>query len=123
MKKSLLEHAHDYVLSAQRTCTFQEIWTYVCEAAELSESAKADKVSQFYTNLLLDGRFVVLENNTWDLRIRTKFEKISERTAMYSDDDEGLDSYDPEENEGNEDVFGSSFDDKDDEDSEKEDNE
>ena len=122
MKKSLLDYAHDYVLASSGTCTFQEIWASVCEAAELDEAAKAAKVSQFYTNLLLDGRFVILENNTWDLRTRTKFEKISERTAMYNDEEETVDGYDPEEDD-REDFFGSSFDDKDDEETEKEENE
>lgn len=123
MKKSLLEHAHDYVLASSGTCTFQEIWAHVCEAAELDEATAAAKVSQFYTNLLFDGRFVILENNTWDLRTRTKFEKISERTAMYNDEEDNIEAYDPEEDEGQEDIFGTLFDDKNDEELEKEENE
>lgn len=123
MKKSLLDYAHDYVLASSGTCTFNDIWAHVCEAAELDEAAKSAKLSQFYTNLLLDGRFVILENNTWDLRTRTKFEKISERTAMYNDEEDIIDSYDPEEDEGQDEFFKPSFDDKDDEETEKEENE
>lgn len=121
MKQSLLDYAHDYVVAANGPCSFKEIWAHVCKEAELDESAISAKVSQFYTNMLLDGRFVILDNNTWDLRVRTKFTKISERTAMYSDidDADADDSFDPEEDQ-DEGFFKKSFDDKNDEGSEKE---
>ena len=52
----------------------------------LSEEEAAAKVSRFYTNLMLDGRFVTLGENEWDLRIRHKFEKVHiDMSEVYSD--------------------------------------
>lgn len=76
MNKSFLEHAFDYVQKSEKPVSFFDMWAYVKEQANLSEEEAARKVSRFYTNLMLDGRFVTLGENTWDLRSRHKIEEI-----------------------------------------------
>ena len=76
MPKSLLDLAYDYVMANKEQVSFKDLWAYVCKEAGLDEEAAAKKVSSFYTNLLLDGRFVTLGENQWDLRSRHTFDKV-----------------------------------------------
>ena len=86
MAKSLLDYAYDYVSGKTEQSKFQEIWAYCVKEAGLSEEEANQKVSRFYTNLMLDGRFVTLGENEWDLRVRHKFEKVHiDMSEVYSD--------------------------------------
>ena len=76
MAKSLLDYAFDYVSGQSQQSKFEDIWAYCVKEAGLSKEEADAKVSRFYTNLMLDGRFVTLGENEWDLRIRHKFEKV-----------------------------------------------
>lgn len=70
MPKSLLDIAYDFIKANNEPVPFATLWEHVCKEANIdSESAKA-KVGQFYTNLTLDGRLVVLKNNLIDLKTR-----------------------------------------------------
>ena len=100
MSKSLLDYAYDYVSSQSQQSKFQDIWAYCVKEAGLSEEEAAAKVSRFYTNLMLDGRFVTLGENEWDLRIRHKFEKVHiDMSEVYSDVEESYDDSEEEEEE------------------------
>ena len=86
MPKSLLDYAYDYVSAQTEQSKFQDIWAYCVKEAGLSEEEANTKVSRFYTNLMLDGRFVTLGENEWDLRVRHKFEKVHiDMSEVYSD--------------------------------------
>ena len=86
MAKSLLDYAFDYVSGQSQQSKFEDIWAYCVKEAGLSEEEAKNKVSRFYTNLMLDGRFVTLGENEWDLRIRHKFEKVHiDMSEVYSD--------------------------------------
>ena len=69
MAKSLLDYAYDYVSGQTQPSKFQDIWEYCVKEAGLSKEEADAKVSRFYTNLMLDGRFVTLGENLWDLRV------------------------------------------------------
>ena len=100
MSKSLLDYAYDYVSNQSQQSKFQDIWAYCVKEAGLSEEEAAAKVSRFYTNLMLDGRFVTLGENEWDLRIRHKFEKVHiDMSEVYSDVEESYDDSEEEEEE------------------------
>ena len=126
MDKSLIEHAYDFVSSQKEPISFAKIWEAVREAAGLSDEEASAKVSRFYTNLTLDGRFVTLGENNWDLRSRHTFDKVHiDMKDVYSDvetsDDDRED--DEEEKEYNE-IFEEpkdEDDEKSDSDSEEED--
>jgi len=74
--KSLLDLAYDYVNNSKGAVTFKALWKAVSKAKGYDEETAASKVSQFYTTLLLDGRFVTLGENKWDLRSRHTFDKV-----------------------------------------------
>ena len=86
MKRSLIEYAYEFVSSKKGSSTFADIWAYVVEKAELSEEEASNRISKFYTNLMLDGRFVTLGENVWDLRTRHTFDKVNiDMKDVYSD--------------------------------------
>ena len=86
MEKSLLDHAFDFISGQKEPTPFEKIWEYVVSAAGLSEEEAKAKVSRFYTNLMLDGRFVTLGENQWDLRSRQTFDKVHiDMRDVYSD--------------------------------------
>ena len=86
MAKSLLDHAYDYVSGQKQPSKFQDIWGYCVKEAGLTPEEAAQKVSRFYTNLMLDGRFVTLGENQWDLRSRHKYETVHiDMSEVYSD--------------------------------------
>ena len=86
MAKSLLDHAYDYVSKQSQPSKFQDIWDYCVKEAGLTEEEANNKVSRFYTNLMLDGRFVTLGENLWDLRARHKYETVHiDMSEVYSD--------------------------------------
>ena len=97
MPKSLLDHAYDFVSKSKEPVSFQEIWKYVVEQAGLDEETAARRVSSFYTNILLDGRFVTLGDNNWDLRVRQTFDKVHiDMKDVYSDVEENDDDEEEE---------------------------
>lgn len=110
MNKPFIEHAYDFVSKQKNPVSFADIWNYIVEQSELgelSEDELATKAARFYTNLLLDGRFVNLGDNTWDLRSRHTFDKVHiDMKDVYSEveEDDDDDEEETEEKEYNE-VF------------------
>ena len=107
MSKSLLDYAYDYVSAQSQQSKFQDIWAYCVEQAGLSKEEANNKVSRFYTNLMLDGRFVTLGENEWDLRVRHKFEKVHiDMSEVYAD----VETYDEDSEEEEEEAeYNSDF--------------
>ena len=110
MAKSLLDYAYDYVSGQSQQSKFEDIWAYCVEQAGLSKEEANNKVSRFYTNLMLDGRFVTLGENEWDLRIRHKFEKVHiDMSEVYAD----VETYDEDSEEEEEEAeYNSDFEDE-----------
>ena len=73
MNKSNLDVAYEIVKNVE-SISFNDLWNQVAEVQNYTEEEKATKVGKFYTNLILDGRFVNLGDNVWDLRERNTFE-------------------------------------------------
>lgn len=85
-EKSLLDLAYDVVSASKNPVPFDQLWKLVLEEKGLDAAAASSRVGQFYTNLLLDGRFVNLGNNIWDLRSRHTFDKVHiDMKDVYSD--------------------------------------
>ena len=86
MSKSLIEYAYELIAKSKGSVNFKEIWAYVKEQSGLSEEELNKKAGQFFTNMMLDGRFVTLGENEWDLRERHTFDKVHiDMRDVYSD--------------------------------------
>ena len=86
MSKSLIEIAYEFVSAHKEAVNFSEIWAHVVKEAGLSEEQASKKVGQFFTNMMLDGRFITLGENEWDLRERHSFDKVHiDMRDVYSD--------------------------------------
>lgn len=120
MIKSNLDVAYELVSNKRKPVEFSKLWEEVSQIQGLSEEEAKGKASKFYTALSLDGRFITLGENTWDLRSRYTFDKVHiDMNEVYTDDIED-DEKEVDENASEKELFG---DDDDDEDSEDEDSE
>src|SRR5690625_6376789 len=66
-KLSLVDLAYEYLIEENKEFNFLAIFNEVAKVKGLSESAKEDKLAQFYTDLNIDGRFTALGSNNWGL--------------------------------------------------------
>ena len=107
MSKSLIEYAYEFVSEHKESVNFKEIWEYVKKQSGLSEEQANAKVGQFFTNMMLDGRFITLGENEWDLRERHTFDKVHiDMRDVYSDVQTSDDDLEEEEEE---DEYNSAF--------------
>ena len=112
MQKSLIEFAYEFVSKQKGPVAFKKIWEYVKKEAGLSEEEALKKGGQFFTNLSLDGRFVALSGNEWDLRERQSFDKVHiDMKDVYSEVETS--DVDAEEEEEEEEYFRAFEEDKD----------
>ena len=89
LKRSMVEVGYELLSKKQGPQKFNKFWTEVSEVLGLEESETVNYVSDFYTDLSLDERFVLLEDNTWDLRERQSFDKVHiDMNDVYSEIDE-----------------------------------
>ena len=88
--KSLVDVAYDILSGYDKPIKFKDLYDEVANEAGLLDDRKASLISNFFTNLSLDGRFVALKNNEWDLRSRQTFDKVHvDLNAIYEDIEEG----------------------------------
>ena len=116
MSKSLIELAYELVSQSESSVNFSKIWEYVKEQSGMTEEEAAKKAGQFFTNMMLDGRFVTLGENEWDLRSRHTFDKVHiDMRDVYSDVQT---SDDDREDDEEEEEYNKVFEEKDEENSE-----
>ncbi len=114
MSKSLIEIAYEFVSKSKTPVHFDDIWNHVKKEAGLSEEEAAKKAGQFFTNVMLDGRFVTLGENEWDLRERHTFDKVHiDMRDVYSD----VQTTDEDSEEDEEEEYNKVFDESKDEES------
>ena len=73
--ESMVDVAYDVITENHRIMNFQDLYSEVASKLGFLDEEKLDKISKFYTNLSLDGRFVTLGNNEWDLRTNQTYDK------------------------------------------------
>ena len=123
MIKSNLDVAYELVSNKRKPVDFSKLWEEVSQIQGLSEEEAKSKASKFYTALSLDGRFITLGENTWDLRSRYTFDKVHiDMNEVYADDIED-DEKEVDENASEKELFGDDDDDEDSEDEETSENE
>ncbi len=102
MSVRAIDVAYNYLESTKTEISFQDLWNIVKKELNYSDALASKKISQFYTTLSLDGRFVNLENKNWALKSYCKYDDIAIVTENYDEDDdedeENEDEFDNEEN-------------------------
>ena len=73
MPKSMLELAYEFIVSKKKAVTFKDIWQYIQKQTDEKESIQ---LGRFYKLITLDGRFVALGSNKWDLKERYTFKEL-----------------------------------------------
>jgi DNA-directed RNA polymerase subunit delta len=92
--KSNVDIAFDIISKSNEAITFANLWSQLVEEKGYSQEDASSKIGAFYTALLLDGRFINLGDNTWNLRSRYTFDKVTiDVNDCYSEEEEK----DPEE--------------------------
>ena len=92
---SMLDIAYEYVKEQGKPVNFYDIYDYVCDAKALEEDEKNTRRSQFYTNVTIDGRFLTVGENKWDLRERHKFEDVHiDMNDIYAEEEDTEEDFD-----------------------------
>ena len=76
LQRAMVEVAYELLSKKQGPQKFNKFFEEVSDLLSMSEEEKEQSISRFYTKLTLDERFVLLEDNTWDLRERQSFDKV-----------------------------------------------
>ena len=87
--KSMIETAYDVFVkqgNSPKSLSFKELCQAVRDELGITDDEEfISKVGAFYTSLALDGRLVLLSDNTWDLRSRHTYDEIKKNTLEYYD--------------------------------------
>lgn len=75
---SLIELTRLIMLEEKKEMKFKDAFSQAAELKGLSESARSGRISQFYTDLNLDGNFVTSGSNMWGLKSWYQDAKIEE---------------------------------------------
>ena len=94
-----IDVAYNCLLNQKDGMTFKDLWSIVRDQLGYSETIANKKVSQFYTNLSLDGRFASLENNVWNLKAHCKYNDVAVREEDFEESEEDEEDEDIEEEE------------------------
>lgn len=109
---SMVDIAYNLMTKKKKEVDFSKLYQEVSEIKGFTPEEAEERMSIFYTDITLDGRFITLGENRWDLRDRHKFENVHiDMNDIYADleedeeeieedeEDDGLsaeDSYDDE---------------------------
>ena len=94
-ENSMCNVAYEILKEVNEKVAFNALWGAVCDRLGIKEEDRNNLISTFYTQLTLDGRFMFLDENYWDLRVNPTYDEFS---------DDSYDSYSDEE-EDNEDLI------------------
>lgn len=84
----MIEVAHAILAHHGEAMAFVDLTNEVQQYLGKSDEEIRERLSQFYTDLNIDGSFISLGDNTWGLRAWYPYESIDEATVGESDDDE-----------------------------------
>ncbi|MFA1822426.1 DNA-directed RNA polymerase subunit delta [Virgibacillus oceani] len=67
-KISMIELANAILMDKKKAMNFKDIYKKVAEVKGLSEKEQQSGISQFYTDINIDGRFLTIGSNMWGLK-------------------------------------------------------
>ena len=74
----------------KKTMNTPKMFKEICKLLDLSDAAYEDKIGDYYTSLTMDKRFVMLDNNEWDIRDNHSVEIILDEEDEDDTDDEEI---------------------------------
>ncbi|NCA96188.1 MAG: DNA-directed RNA polymerase subunit delta [Methanomicrobia archaeon] len=120
IERATLDVAFDILKAKKAPIIFFDLWEEVSKLQNYTEDEKKRLIYRFYTNLTLDGRFVNLGDNTWDLRKNNTFDKVHiDMNDVYSDLETPIDDEEEKELLEEEDVLAQLVKPEEDEETEK----
>ncbi|TDL79082.1 DNA-directed RNA polymerase subunit delta [Peribacillus frigoritolerans] len=78
---SMVEVAYDLMTDKKQPYLFKDLVKEISQIIGLTQSQVEDKISQFYTDLNIDGRYICVGENTWGLRSWYPYEQIEEEVV------------------------------------------
>jgi len=81
-RTAMIDLANELLLEEKKALNFHETFEKVADLKGLSDAKKAESISQFYTDLNLDGRFLALGSNVWGLKRWYPVDQIDEEISM-----------------------------------------
>ena len=88
-QSSMVDVAYDLMTKKKKPVDFYKLWQEVSEIKGFDQNNQEENESLFYTNITLDGRFITVGENRWDLRSRHKFDEVHiDMNDIYADDEE-----------------------------------
>lgn len=97
MSKSMVETAYQVLKTHQEPIPFVQLWTEVSKEMGFMPTQAEDNIAQLYTDLSMDGRFLNMAGNTWDLRSRHTYSESVTDTSTIAIDDSDEDEEDIDE--------------------------
>ena len=88
-QSSMVDVAYDLMTKKKKPVDFYKLWQEDSEIKGFDQNDQEENESLFYTNITLDGRFITVGENRWDLRSRHKFDEVHiDMNDIYADDEE-----------------------------------
>lgn len=88
-ENSMCNVAYEILKEVNEKVAFNALWGAVCDRLGIKEEDRNNLISTFYTQLTLDGRFMFLDENYWDLRVNHTYDEFSDDSYdSYSDEEE-----------------------------------
>ena len=88
-ENSMCNVAYDILKEVNEKVAFNALWETVCGRLGIEGEDRDNLISNFYTQLTLDGRFMFLDENYWDLRVNHTYDEFSDDSYdSYSDEEE-----------------------------------
>ncbi|WP_100332499.1 DNA-directed RNA polymerase subunit delta [Bacillus xiapuensis] len=78
---SLIEVAYAIFKEQKQPLAFQELLERIQQFMELSDAELKQRMAQFYTDLNIDGRFIVLDESRWGLRKWYPIDQLEEEVV------------------------------------------
>ena len=85
---SMIEVAHAILSFNGEAMAFADLTNEIQQYLDKSDEEIRERLSQFYTDLNVDGSFISLGDNTWGLRAWYPYDSIDEATVGETDDEE-----------------------------------
>ena len=85
----MIEVAYQVLTNNNGAMPFVDLWKDVSQEMGFTQTQFEDNIAQFYTDLSLDGRFLNMSQNTWDLCSRhTYSESVMDTDSIAIDEDD-----------------------------------